>query len=166
MAVQFNEDKKIFRLDTETSTYLMGLTPEGYLGHIYYGDRLYQAAENYMLRMEEPPYTPSVNKREKSSFLDSFPMEYPTGGIGDYRESCLNIRNEAGQMGCEIHYVSHEIYNGKKALKGLPASFGTEDEVQTLDILCEDEVLGLQVVLRYLPQKESPAIRSIRSWRW
>ena len=40
MAVQFNEDKKIFRLDTETSTYLMGLTPEGYLGHIYYGDRL------------------------------------------------------------------------------------------------------------------------------
>ena len=41
MAVHFNEDKKIFRLDTETSTYLMGLTPEGYLGHIYYGDRLY-----------------------------------------------------------------------------------------------------------------------------
>ena len=98
MAVHFNEDKKIFRLDTETSTYLMGLTPEGYLGHIYYGDRLYKAAENYMLRMEEPPYTPSVNKREKSSFLDSFPMEYPTGGIGDYRESCLNVRNEAGQM--------------------------------------------------------------------
>ena len=81
-------------------------------GHIYYGDRLYKATENYMLRMEEPPYTPSVNKREKSSFLDSFPMEYPTGGIGDYRESCLNVRNEAGQMGCEIHYVSHEIYNG------------------------------------------------------
>ena len=117
MAVHFNEDKKIFRLDTETSTYLMGLTPEGYLGHIYYGDRLYKATENYMLRMEEPPYTPSVNKREKSAFLDSFPMEYPTGGIGDYRESCLNVRNEAGQMGCEIHYVSHEIYNGKKALK-------------------------------------------------
>ena len=91
MAVQFNEDKKIFRLDTETSTYLMGLTPEGYLGHIYYGDRLYKETENYMLRMEEPPYTPSVNKREKSSFLDSFPMEYPTGGIGDYRDSCLNV---------------------------------------------------------------------------
>ena len=163
MAVQFNEDKKIFRLDTGKSTYLMGLTPEGYLGHIYYGDRLYQAAENYMLRMEEPPYTPSVNKREKSSFLDSFPMEYPTGGIGDYRESCLNVRNEAGQMGCEIHYVSHEIYNGKKALKGLPASFGTEDEVQTLDILCEDEVLGLQVVLSYsVFEKENVITRSVR----
>ena len=41
MAVHFNEDKKIFRLDTETSTYLMGLTPEGYLGHIYYGELVY-----------------------------------------------------------------------------------------------------------------------------
>lgn len=163
MAVQFNEDKKIFRLDTKKSTYLMGLTPEGYLGHIYYGDRLYKAAENYMLRMEEPPYTPSVNKREKSSFLDSFPMEYPTGGIGDYRESCLNVRNEAGQMGCEIHYVSHEIYNGKKALKGLPASFGTEEEVQTLDILCEDEILGLQVVLSYsVFEKENVITRSVK----
>ena len=163
MAVQFNEDKKIFRLDTETSTYLMGLTPEGYLGHIYYGDRLYKETENYMLRMEEPPYTPSVNKREKSSFLDSFPMEYPTGGIGDYRESCLNVRNEAGQMGCEIHYVSHKIYNGKKALKGLPASFGTEEEVQTLDILCEDEILGLQVVLSYsVFEKENVITRSVK----
>ena len=163
MAVQFNEDKKIFRLDTEKSTYLMGLTPEGYLGHIYYGDRLYRDAENYMLRMEEPPYTPSVNKREKSSFLDSFPMEYPTGGIGDYRESCLNVRKEAGQMGCEIHYVSHEIYNGKKALKGLPASFGTEEEVQTLDILCEDEILGLQVVLSYsVFEKENVITRSVK----
>ena len=163
MAVQFNKDKKIFRLDTETSTYLMGLTPEGYLGHIYYGDRLYKATENYMLRMEEPPYTPSVNKREKSAFLDSFPMEYPTGGIGDYRESCLNVRNEAGQMGCEIHYVSHEIYNGKKALKGLPASFGTGEEVQTLDILCEDKILGLQVVLSYsVFEKENVITRSVK----
>ncbi len=32
--------RKIFRLDTEKSTYVMGVSPEGFLGHIYYGDRL------------------------------------------------------------------------------------------------------------------------------
>ena len=132
MSVTFNEEKKIFRLDTEKSTYVMGVSPEGFLGHIYYGDRLFMEADNYLLRMEEPPYTPSVNKREKSAFLDFFPMEYPTGGIGDYRESCLNIRNAAGNMGCELHYTGHEIYKGKKGLKGLPASFATEDEADTL----------------------------------
>ena len=163
MSVTFNEEKKIFRLDTEKSTYVMGVSPEGFLGHIYYGDRLFMEADNYLLRMEEPPYTPSVNKREKSAFLDFFPMEYPTGGIGDYRESCLNIRNAAGNMGCELHYTGHEIYKGKKGLKGLPASFATEDEAETLEITLKDADLDLEVVLSYTAfEKEYVITRSVR----
>ena len=163
MSVTFNEEKTIFRLDTEKSTYVMGVSPEGFLGHIYYGDRLFMEADNYLLRMEEPPYTPSVNKREKSAFLDFFPMEYPTGGIGDYRESCLNIRNAAGNMGCELHYTGHEIYKGKKGLKGLPASFATEDEAETLEITLKDADLDLEVVLSYTAfEKENVITRSVR----
>lgn len=163
MSVTFNEEKKIFRLDTEKSTYVMGVSPEGFLGHIYYGDRLFMEADNYLLRMEEPPYTPSVNKREKSAFLDFFPMEYPTGGIGDYLESCLNIRNAAGNMGCELHYTGHEIYKGKKGLKGLPASFATEDEAETLEITLKDADLDLEVVLSYTAfEKENVITRSVR----
>lgn len=163
MSVTFNEEKKIFRLDTEKSTYVMGVSPEGFLGHIYYGDILFMEADNYLLRMEEPPYTPSVNKREKSAFLDFFPMEYPTGGIGDYRESCLNIRNAAGNMGCELHYTGHEIYKGKKGLKGLPASFATEDEAETLEITLKDADLDLEVVLSYTAfEKENVITRSVR----
>ena len=163
MSVTFNEEKKIFRLDTEKSTYVMGVSPEGFLGHIYYGDRLFMEADNYLLRMEEPPYTPSVNKREKSAFLDFFPMEYPTGGIGDYRESCLNIRNAAGNMGCELHSTGHEIYQGKKGLKGLPASFATEDEAETLEITLKDADLDLEVVLSYTAfEKENVITRSVR----
>ena len=163
MSVTFNEEKKIFRLDTEKSTYVMGVSPEGFLGHIYYGDRLFMEADNYLLRMEEPPYTPSVNKREKSAFLDFFPMEYPTGGIGDYRESCLNIRNAAGNMGCELHYTGHEIYKGKKGLKGLPATIATEDEAETLEITLKDADLDLEVVLSYTAfEKENVITRSVR----
>ena len=32
---------------------------------------------------------------------------------------------------------------GKKLSKDFQASFGTEEEVQTLDILCEDEILEI-----------------------
>ena len=163
MSIKYNEAKKLFKLDTADTTYVIGLSPEGYAGHVYYGDRLTQEADNYLLRMEEAPFTPSVNKREKSSFLDFFPMELPTGGIGDYRESCLNIRNEEGCMGCEVTYVSHEIYKGKKKLAGLPASFGKEDEVETLDITCQDEILGLTAVLSYsVFEKENVITRSVR----
>ncbi len=163
MAIYYQEQKKIFELHTKNSTYLIGVTPEGYVGHIYYGERLWKEADNYLLRMEEIPFTPSVNKREKSSFLDSFPMEYPTGGIGDYRESCLNVRNGKGQMGSELFYLSHEIYRGKKKLEGLPASFGSEGEVETLEIVLEDQILGMRAVLSYsVFEKEDVIVRSVR----
>ena len=163
MAISYKSEKKIFKLDTEKSTYLIGLSPEGYVGHIYYGDRLVHDADNYLLRMEEHPFTPSVNKREKMSFLDYFPMEYPSGGIGDYRESCINIRNKNGNMGSEFLYDSHEIYNGKHKLEGLPASFGTDDEVQSLDIHMRDEILGLELILSYsVFEKENIITRSAR----
>ena len=49
MSVSYEKEKKIFRLDTENSTYLIGLTTEGYVGHIYYGDRLEGEVENYQM---------------------------------------------------------------------------------------------------------------------
>ncbi|XCP85680.1 alpha-galactosidase [Roseburia hominis] len=149
MAIRYNEEQKMFKLDTDNTTYIIGLTDEGYVGHVYYGKRMHGFGGKMLLRTEELPKTPSVNKREKSSFLDKFPMEYSTAGIGDYRESCLNVRNEKGCSGCEIFYDSHQILEGKPGLCGLPASFGTREEVQTLQITCVDPILHLQVILSY-----------------
>ena len=104
MAVRYCEEHKIFKLDTKNTTYMIGLTPEGYVGHVYYGEYMESADGAYLLRTGEHPYTPAVTPREKSSFLDFFPTEYPTGGIGDYRESCLDVRGETGCRGCEILY--------------------------------------------------------------
>ena len=159
--IRYLEEKKLFQLDTTNTTYVIGLTQEGYVGHVYYGDRLLGEAVSTLLRTEEPPFTPSKNLREKSAFLDFFPMEYPTGGIGDYRESCLDVRNEAGSKASEILYFSHVITNGKPRLEGLPASFGNDDEVQTLVITCKDLVLGLSVELMYsVFEREDVIVRS------
>lgn len=163
MAIFFDEKNKIFKLDTAQTSYLIGVTPEGYVGHVYYGARLHSSDAYYLLRTEEPPYTPQENEREKSSFLDFFPMEYPSGGIGDYRESCINVRNADGCMGSEFFYRSHVIHDGKPKLEGLPASFGSTAEVQTLTIICEDPVLHLQLELSYSVFFEEDIItRSVR----
>lgn len=45
---------------------MIGISPEGYVGHVYYGEYLEDADAYYLLRTEEPPFTPSVNEREKS----------------------------------------------------------------------------------------------------
>ena len=49
----------------------------------------------------------------------------------------------------ELFYDSFQVKKGKPALEGLPASFGKEDEVETLIIVCKDSVLGLKVELSY-----------------
>ena len=149
MSIIFEKDKKIFNLSTENTTYMIGLSPERYVGHIYYGRKLNHACGRYLLRMEEYPGTPSVNAREKAAFLDSFAMEYPSGGTGDFRESALEVTNHEGRTGCELFYREHRILKGKPGLLGLPASFGTEEEVSTLEITCFDPVLDLEAVLQY-----------------
>ena len=109
MAIGYDGARRLFKLDTTNTTYMIALSPEGYVGHVYYGRRIYGEGDTRLLRMEEEPYTPSVNEGEKASFMDFFPMEYPTGGVSDYRESCLEVRASSGGPGCELLYADHKI---------------------------------------------------------
>lgn len=61
----YDEKQHIFQLNTKSTSYMIGITPEGYLGHIYYGERLQHIDGGYLLRTEEYPYTPERNKRRK-----------------------------------------------------------------------------------------------------
>ena len=38
--VIFDGDKRVFKLDTDNTSYVMGITEEGYLGNIYYGKKV------------------------------------------------------------------------------------------------------------------------------
>ena len=163
MAIIYNEEKQVFGLQTLHATYMMGLADGKYLGHIHFGKKIESLDGAYLLRTEESPYVPSENKREKCSFLDSFPMEYSFGGVGDYRESCVEVRNAKGYRGCEFVYKSHEIKPGKPRLSGLPATFGTPDSCETLEITMADEVLKLEMLLSYSIFADSDVVaRSVR----
>ena len=150
MGIVYNEADRVFKLDTPGTSYLIGIVDEeNFLGHVYYGKKISDSNVTYLLRTKEPPFVPSQNKRNRLSFLDAFPMEYPTHGIGDYREAAFRIKTKKGHKLCQLSYVSHEIYAGKKKLTGLPASFAGEEECTTLEITCKDECLGLVVILSY-----------------
>ncbi len=164
MRVEYNEKENIFQLDTKTTSYLIGIADHKYIGHIYYGKKLAdRRGIGALLRTEEPPYVPSQNLREKCSFMDTFPMEYPAWGVGDYRESCLMVRTEEGHRACEPVYAGYRIFDGKPQLDGLPSTFPTEEnEAKTLEIVCTDACIGLKVLLRYSVFEDSDAvIRSV-----
>lgn len=150
MNVTFDEAKRVFKLDTEKTSYLIGLADEeGFIGHLYYGPRISDTDVTYLFRTEEHPFVPSVNGRDRSAFLDAFPMEFPGCNTGDYRESALEVQDAGGHDVAEFLYRGHRILAGKPALPGLPATFGGEGECMTLEIDAVDRCLSLEVTLRY-----------------
>lgn len=158
------QKQKIFKLNTPNTSYILGvIDEEGFLGHIYYGERLHETDVAYLLRTDEPPFVPSKNNRERCSFYDCFPFEYPTGGVGDFRESAISIRTKQGYAASMLSYKSHEIRKGKPKLEGLPATFGDDDSCDTLIITCEDACVGMEVELLYTAFNDTDAItRSVR----
>ena len=164
MAITYFEKERIFKLDTPGSSYVIGIVDkENFVGHVYYGKKLRDANIAYLLRTGEGPFVPSENNRERVSFYDTFPMEYAGNGLGDYRRSSISVRTEGGHTAVSLFYVSHKIYAGKPGLAGLPATFGDEDSCETLELLCEDPVLGLKVTLLYTAFSDVDVItRSVR----
>ena len=164
MNITYQERNRIFKLDTEHTSYCIGIVDEeNFVGHVYYGRKLTEDNLSYLMRTTEPPFVPSENNRDRTSFLDTFPMEYTGNDLGDYREGTLAVRTVSGHTGVSLSYISHRIYDGKKKPEGLPATFGQDSECKTLEMTCEDKFLHLQVILSYSIFADSDAIaRSVK----
>lgn len=154
----------IFKLDTPSSSYCIGVfDDEGFVGNLYYGERLEDYNLDYAFRQNGTRTEPSKNNRDRGAFNDSFPFEYPTSGIGDYRETAFAIETLGGFSTVSLTYVSYDIYEGKDILTGLPASFGEKEEVATLVIHCIDQPTGLKVDLQYSAFNDTDVItRSVK----
>lgn len=159
MNITYNNDKRIFKIDTDNSSYIIAIVDdEEFVGHVYYGPFVQDDDLSYLMRINENPRVPSVNNRDRSSFLDSFPTEYSGNNVGDYRESAIAVTDKKGHSGIQLLYKNHRIFQGKPALRGLPATFAKDSEAMTLEIEVEDRVLNVEAVLRYSIFEGSDAI--------
>ncbi len=163
MGIIYEEERGIWKLDTPHTSYIIGIADKQYIGHIYYGARIRDCGGCSWMRTGEAPFVPSENMRDKCSFMDSFPAEYPGNGVGDFRESAVSVRDEAGNTAVQPLYTGYRIYAGKPSIPGLPATFGGEDVCETLELSARDEVLGLAFTLVYTVFSDVDVItRSVR----
>ena len=161
--VTYTDDMKLFTLQSKNSTYALCALESGYICHVYYGKKVEDDDLSYLLRLDENPWTLKVNERDKGTFMDTLPFEYPCHGTGDYREPCLMVLDKNGMSTCEIKYKSHKIYDGKPLLDGMPATFANEKQASTLELICFDDTIGLEVTLCYTVFHELDVItRSVR----
>lgn len=161
MSIIFDEQNKVFKLDTKTSTYIFGVFTGDYLVHYYYGAPIPDTnVEKLRYRSHYASFCPdSPTAREKNFSPDVTPMEYSTNGAGDFRISAFAVKNANGDTVTDLRYVSHKIYKGKKALKGLPSLYlNNDDEADTLEVLTCDKVTGAEVTLVYTVFKDYGAI--------
>ncbi len=74
------------------------------------------------------------------------------------------MQQENGATVTDLRYTGHRVYEGKKKLSGLPATYVEDDqEAQSLDLVLQDQVTGLSVVLTYSSFRDFDVItRSVR----
>lgn len=152
MGIQFDTATSTFTLQTARTTYRMRVDERGRLLHMYYGRRigrgdlreLYPPADHGF----SPDYYPCRLRRGVSP--DVLPQEYTGCNVGDFRLSCLVVRDGmTGAAGADFLYDSHEITPGKYTLEGLPCAHDEDSEAETLYIRMKDPVTGLVLVLLY-----------------
>ena len=159
MNIIYDEENRTFKLDTDNTSYVLGLFDEaGYIGHVYYGAGIKDSHVSKLTRAFQHPHLPSQNPREKCAFMDFFPTEYSSNGVGDYRESAVCVQDAHGHEAVLLQYKGHAIYAGKKPLKDLPASFGTKEDTMTLELVTEDPATKVEVTLFYSIFKDSDVI--------
>ena len=151
MPISFDPAKRLFRLDTKTSTYAFFVYRENYLVHLYYGAKIPDSDLEYLMyRGKFDSLSPWNTKVDDPDFsADITPFEYPTNGAGDMRIAALSVRNGDGNAVTDVRYVSHKITPGKPALEGLPATFADDSQAETLEVEAVDPVTGVKVFLLY-----------------
>ena len=149
--ILYDVQRKTYTLHTKNTTYQMKVWDHSVLLHTYYGPRLEGEDLSYPLRCADRGFSPNPNEAggDRTFSLDTFPQEYSTCGVGDYRLPSIELELPSGSRTADLRYVRGEVPQGKYALENLPAFHGSEDAWQTLSVLLRDAAAGVEVELLY-----------------
>ena len=142
---------ELITLQTKHTTYQMGITEHGFLLHLYYGPKA-EGDMSYLLTAYDRGFSgnPYDAGDDRTFSMDTFPLEYPCYGNGDYRSPAFNVKNEQGVYGADLRYKTHSVTKGKYSIPGLPAVYADESSgAYTVNVILEDALLGIEVTLRY-----------------
>lgn len=149
MNIVWHEKTKQFHLYNDTISYIMYVQPNGEMGQLYFGSRIRDREDfRYLSYRNFRPMVPGCGFDETFS-MELNRQEYPGFGTTDLGTSAYQIECENGNRVSAFQYESHNIYCGKKALDGLPATYADEDDAMSLDVILYDAVSNVSMELTY-----------------
>lgn len=146
--IEIYNEKQIFHLKTREFSYIIQVLETGDLVHRYFGKKIEKFSDGNKITYLDRSFSPSPITGDRTYSLDVLPLEYSSNGLGDFRTSALDVRNEFG-VTLDLKYKEYRLYKGKKELRGLPASFGNQEEVESLEIDLYDQLTDVTVTLQY-----------------
>ncbi|MBR5636933.1 MAG: alpha-galactosidase [Pseudobutyrivibrio sp.] len=150
MAIKIFEQEKQFHLYNSKISYVIGECRDGEIGQLYFGKRINENQIIYSYQGVAGRLDCDVKVYDENYSKEMACLEYPAFGNGDYRNSAYEVRQLNGSRVTNLVYQGYEVYEGKKPIPGLPASYvNTNSEAITLEIICVDDVAKLEVRLFY-----------------
>jgi alpha-galactosidase len=102
--VRYLPDLKVWLLNTDRTSYAVGVNQRGELQSIYWGEKLVGDGDLAAARLR--PEHASFDSPETMTN-----MEYPAWGARYYNEPSLKVTLADGDRDLVLHYVSHEIHS-------------------------------------------------------
>lgn len=151
MSILINEQQQSFHLTNGSISYQFSVEKDTFLIHNYWGKAIQdnEGISDYP-RHDRSHSTNPFNVEAREYSLNDLPQEFPTNGYGDFRETALEHRYPDGSFITQLKYDGYEVYEGKKALEGLPHTYvNKEDEAETLEIYLIDMLYDVIYTLTY-----------------
>ncbi|MBP3313314.1 MAG: alpha-galactosidase [Oscillospiraceae bacterium] len=122
MSIYFDEQSRIFYLESKDTTYAFGVNPLGILEHLYFGKRVGRDLAFRTYSEKGGAHSVVLWDEDKKHYdLAVVPQEIHTPYRGDYYEPSIILEFANGNRRSDLIYESHEIFAEKPQLEGLPS---------------------------------------------
>lgn len=156
-------ENNLFRIENNHLSYVIYLDGNGYLRHVYYGERIddidIESIFNNGSDWSRVYFDP--NDEKEHLFDDNYIaktslMEVATNAIFDKRGSTISLRQNDGSYYTDFLCVSYRIYQGLPELKSIPFAKGNNG--QSLEFTLKDELSEIEMILTYSLLDDSDVI--------
>ncbi len=160
MPIIYHEQSKEFHIFNQEISYIIEIMEDNQLGNLYYGKKVRDKEAFSYLHEEHVRPLGAIHLPAPSKLcLQYTKQEYPSYGTGDFRYPAFEIKQVNGSKISNFEYRNHTIYQGKREIKPLPATYVEEvSEATSLEIELYDDLLQMKLALTYTIYENMPVI--------
>ena len=95
--IDYQKDLSLFHLKSRDFSYILQVLEEGYLVHRYFGKKVQTFSPDNKITYLDRAFSPNPTSQDRTFSLDTLALEYSRNGLGDFRTSAIEVRNDKGK---------------------------------------------------------------------